>query len=160
MPDINSHAHNASNTNNWRVERLITPLPPIPLKMSCGEAFELLSEHAATPSLAVVDEKHEPIALLSRQDFYIAFSQPLVRAVYEKRPIARLMASHFIQSPPLQVDYALSIEELKELITTAAPRAAIDGFIITRDGKYVGIGCGVDLLGISLERAREQIVDL
>lgn len=135
-----SHAH-----GGWRVERLITPLPPIHLKMTCGAAFELLSEHAATPSLAVVDEAHEPIALLSRQDFYIAFSQPLVRAVYEKRPIARLMASHFIQSPPLQVDYALSIEELKELITTAAPRAAIDGFIITRDGKYLGIGSGVDL---------------
>ena len=144
----------------WRVERLITPLPPIHLKMTCGAAFELLSEHAATPSLAVVNDAHEPISLLSRQDFYIAFSQPLVRAVYEKRPIARLMASHLIQSPPLQVDYALSIEELKELITTAAPRAAIDGFIITRDGKYIGIGNGVDLLGISLERAREQIVDL
>ncbi len=155
MTEMNGHIR-----NGWRVERLITPLPPIPLTMPCGKAFELFGEHAATPSLAVIDNQHEPIALLSRQDFYIAFSQPLVRAVYEKRPIARLMASHFIQSPPLQVDSALSIEELKELITTAAPRAAIDGFIITRDGKYAGIGNGVDLLGISLERAREQINDL
>jgi two-component system cell cycle sensor histidine kinase PleC len=146
--------------NGWRVERLITPLPPIPLRMRCGEAFELFGRHSATPSLAVTDEQDMPIALLSRQDFYIAFSQPLVRAVYEKRTVARFMASHFIQSPPLQVDLALSIEELKELITTAAPRAAIDGFIITRNGKYAGIGNGVDLLGISLERAREQIVDL
>ena len=146
--------------NGWRVERLITPLPPIPLRMRCGDAFELLSEHAATPSLAVVDDGETPIALLSRQDFYIAFSQPLVRAVYEKRSVARLMASHFIQSPPLQVDCGLSIEELKELITTAAPRAAVDGFIITRDGRYAGIGSGVDLLGISLEQARAQISDL
>jgi two-component system cell cycle sensor histidine kinase PleC len=160
MTNINGQTHTSPPHGGWRVERLITPLPPIPLKMTCGEAFELLSEHAATPSLAVVDDSYEPIALLSRQDFYIAFSQPLVRAVYEKRPVARLMASHFIQSPPLQVDYTLSIEELKELITTTAPRAAIDGFIITRDGKYVGIGSGVDLLGISLERAREQITDL
>ncbi|HEY4133793.1 MAG TPA: ATP-binding protein [Alphaproteobacteria bacterium] len=146
--------------NGWRVERLITPLPPIPLKMTCGQAFDLLSTHSSTPSLAVVDDASQPIALLSRQDFYIAFSQPLVRAVYEKRSVARFMASHFINSPPLQVDWQLSIEELKELITTMAPRAAIDGFIITRDGKYAGIGNGVDLLGISLERAREQISDL
>ena len=150
----------ATTRIGWRVERLITPLPPIPLTMPCGKAFDLMSKHAATPSLAVVDDQNEPIALLSRQDFCIAFSQPLVRAVYKKRTIARLMASHFIQSPPLQVECALSIEELKELITTTAPRAAIDGFIITRDGKYAGIGNGVDLLGISLERAREQIVDL
>jgi two-component system cell cycle sensor histidine kinase PleC len=155
MTEMNGQTH-----NGWSVERLITPLPPIPLRMPCHEAFDLLSEHATTPSLAVVDEEEEPIALLSRQDFYIAFSQPLVRAVYEKRPVARLLASHFIQSPPLQVDHALSIEELKELITTMAPRAAIDGFIITRNGKYAGIGSGVDLLGISLERAREQISDL
>ncbi|HEU0071027.1 MAG TPA: ATP-binding protein [Alphaproteobacteria bacterium] len=155
MTEMDGHSE-----SGWRVERLITPLPPIPLKMPCRDAFELLSEHAATPSLAVIDDTDEPIALLSRQDFYIAFSQPLVRAVYEKRPIARLMASHFIQSPPLRVDHMLSIEELKELITTSAPRAAVDGFIITRDGKYAGIGSGVDLLGISLERAREQITDL
>jgi len=152
---MKGHTHNDS-----RVERLITPLPPISLHMRYGEAFELFTQHASTPCLAVINDQDEPIALLSRQDFYIAFSQPLVRAVYEKRSIARFMASHFIQSPPLQVDHALTIEELKDLITTAAPRAAIDGFIITRDGKYAGIGSGVGLLGISLERAREQIVDL
>ena len=155
MTEMNGHSE-----SGWHVERLITPLPPIPLNMPCRDAFDLLSEHAATPSLAVIDDRDEPIALLSRQDFYIAFSQPLVRAVYEKRPIARLMASHFIQSPPLRVDHMLSIEELKELITTSAPRAAVDGFIITRGGKYAGIGSGVDLLGISLERAREQITEL
>jgi two-component system cell cycle sensor histidine kinase PleC len=36
----------------------------------------------------------------------------------------------------------------------------IDGFIITRKGEYAGIGSGVSLLGLSLERARGQITAL
>ena len=137
----------------------MTPLPPVSPDVSCQTAFEMLAAQPNVPSLAVVRDK-QPLGLISRQDFLAAFAQPLVRAVYERRTVERLILSPYGTSEPLVVDAELGLEELKEIITTVKPSAVIDGFIITRDGEYAGIGSGVSLLGLSLERARRQIADL
>lgn len=153
-----SMASRVSETN-WSVERLMTPLPPVAPDVSCQKAFETLAAQPTVPSLAVVAGKR-PLGLISRQDFLAAFSQPLVRAVYERRTVERLIQSPYGNRDPLIVDADLGLEELKEIITTEKPSAVVDGFIITRDGEYAGIGSGVSLLGLSLERARGQIADL
>ena len=137
----------------------MTPLPPVAPDMPCLKAFEVLAAQPTVPSLAVVQDRR-PLGLISRQDFLAAFSQPLVRAVYERRTVERLIQSPYGNSDPLIVEADLGIEELKEIITTEKPSAVIDGFIITRGGDYAGIGSGVSLLGLSLERARGQIADL
>ncbi len=137
----------------------MTPLPPVAPDVSCLKAFETLAAQPTVPSLAVVKDKR-PRGLISRQDFLAAFSQPLVRAVYERRTVERLIESPYGNCDPLIVDADLGLEDLKEIITTEKPSAVVDGFIITRDGEYAGIGSGVSLLGLSLERARGQIADL
>ena len=148
-----------ASERKWRVERLITALPGVDPEAMGQHAYDLLMSDPSAPSLAVVHDRR-PIGLLSRQDILVAFSQPLVRAAYEGRTIARLMRSPYISKEYLAVEASLSIEELKEIITSRFPRAVIDGFIITRDGEYAGIGSGLSLLSLSLEQARGQIADL
>jgi two-component system cell cycle sensor histidine kinase PleC len=145
--------------SNWSVERLITPARSVSRDLPCEAAFTVLCADASLPSLAVV-EGSRPCGLISRQDFFAAFAQPLVRAVYERRTVERLMCSRYGTADPLIVESTVGIEELKEIITTAKPRAVVDGFIITRNGEYAGIGSGVSLLALSLERARGQITEL
>ena len=141
---------------NWCAGRLITSLPPVSPETPCKTVFDTMMRHETAPCLAVV-ENNKPIAQLTRQEMLVAFSQPLARAAYERRPVARLLLSPFITAQPLIVEANVGIERIKELITTSHPRAVIDGFIITQNGDYAGIGSGVNLLGLTLERARGQI---
>jgi len=141
---------------NWCAGRLITSLPPVSPDAPCKAAFDMMMLHTTAPCLAVV-ENNKPVAQLTRQEILVAFSQPLARAAYERRSVARLLLSPFITARPLIVEADVGIERLKELITTSHPRAVVDGFIITQNGDYAGIGSGINLLGLTLERARGQI---
>jgi two-component system cell cycle sensor histidine kinase PleC len=88
----------------------------------------------------VVEAGH-PIGLVNRHDFVHAMAQKYGRALYDKRPITALM-----DDSPLVVDVATPLETLNRLIVDEKPTALLEGFIVTRDDSYVGIGTALSLL--------------
>ena len=152
-------AVDSNSEMKWCAEQLITPLPSVTPHTLCKTVFDLMIDYPDAPSFAVIEDKR-PVALLTRQDILVILSKPLARAAYEKRSVARLLLSPFITANPLVIEGDIAIEHLKETITLSYPRAVIDGVIITRGGEYLGIGSGINLLGLSLEQARNQIAAL
>ena len=148
--------HDESAERAWTVERIINPVNPIEPTTSCAGAMRMLATFDGRLSLPVVSAGR-PLALLSRRLFLTSYSQPLVQAVFERRPIQRFLESIGGNVAPLVVEASLSLDDLKELITTKFPEAVVDGFVIVRDGVYVGVACGADVLGSALERARAQM---
>jgi len=146
----------AQTVDTWTVERLINPLDPIAPTTPCSDAAHILARLDGRLGLPVVADG-APLALLSRRHFLTAYSHPLAQAVFERRPIRRFLESIGASAAPLVVEASLSLDALKELITTRFPEAVVDGFVIVRQGRYAGVASGADVLASALERARAQM---
>ena len=103
--------------------------------------YSLFAEHPDLYTVPVVDENGSPIGLIRRAELLEAFAKPYTRELYGKKRCTKLM-----DRQPLIVDASLSLAALSQLVVAADRRYLVDGFIITKDGRYLGVGTGHDLM--------------
>lgn len=105
--------------------------------------------------LAVV-EGGRPIGLINRNIFLSQMSKPFHREIYDKKSCIA-----FMDKEPLVVDARMSIEDLSFKAVEYGEKALADGFIVTRDGAFMGLGNGLRLMGvvaaIQAERNRQMM---
>jgi diguanylate cyclase (GGDEF)-like protein len=82
-----------------------------------------------------------PVGLINRYEFVDSFAQPYRRELLGKKPCSDLM-----NTEPLLVEKSTPIHELSGFLSESEIRHFTDGFIITEQGRYIGIGAGQDLL--------------
>jgi diguanylate cyclase (GGDEF)-like protein len=68
-------------------------------------------------------------------------ARPYHRELYGNKPCAQ-----FIENVPLIVDHQTSLQDLSHLITEENPHHLSEGFIITEEGRFIGVGTGLDLI--------------
>ncbi len=121
---------------------------------------ETLNEHVferftANPALRVIPvvKNGKPICLINRYQFIDRFAKPYQRELMGKKP-----CEYLTQCEPLLVEKNMPIEELSHFLAEADSRHFADGFIITENGRYIGVASGQDLLReltqMQLEAAR------
>lgn len=137
----------------WRVGDIVQPLESISGDLSCGRVYAIMQALGTETGLAVVDDAGRPIGLASRRVLMKQFAHPVTFALYENRPISLLMLA-----APLIVDVETDIDRVSEMVAMKQTSALDDGFIVTREGLYVGIGTVTDLLQISVNKAGQQLV--
>ncbi|MBK1668254.1 hypothetical protein CKO28_09415 [Rhodovibrio sodomensis] len=130
-------------------------LPTLTADMRCGQVFELMRMYESGPALAVVDDRDRPVGLIARHTLLQAFAHPVTYALYENRPVRLLM-----NRAPLTVDAEETIDRVSEWIANEHPDAVDEGFIVTADRRYLGIGTVLQVLDSSVARARQQIAEL
>ena len=101
-------------------------------------------------SLAVI-ENDRPIGLINRDIFLSQMSKPFHRELYDKKSCIA-----FMDKEPLIVDVATDIEALAFKTVEVGEKALVDGFIVTREGRFVGVGNGLRLLSIIAESQAEK----
>jgi serine phosphatase RsbU (regulator of sigma subunit) len=101
-------------------------------------------------SLAVV-EGDRPIGLINRDIFLSQMSKPFHRELYDKKSCIA-----FMDKEPLIVDAGMSIEALTFKTVEVGEKALVDGFIVTREGRFVGVGNGLRLLSVVAEMQAEK----
>ena len=87
-----------------------------------------------------------PVGLINRHSMVDRFARPYRRELYGRRA-----CSHFMDTSPLIVDHAISVQELGRLISRSARHHMTDGFIVTEGGRYAGIGLSHDLMALITE---------
>jgi len=120
----------------------------------CLRVYDIFSEEEACTLIAVVDDGI-PVGLLTRYEFFLKFASRFGRALFENKPVSVLMISD-----PLIVDCNVTIDELTDLFTAASGAALHHGFVVTRDGRYFGVGSGVSLLranGLQTSKRNEEL---
>jgi diguanylate cyclase (GGDEF)-like protein len=120
--------------------------------MSAHEAF------LADPTLyalAVVDDHGTPIGLINRFRFRETLWQGFGNDVLKKRPVGMIM-----DRTPLILDEYAPIEQLSEILSDDSTKYIFDGFIVTRRGKYLGIGTGFSLMRRITERRQATLAHL
>jgi len=121
-------------------ERLLIEVAPVAPDLSMEAVYEVF---AANPQLAAVPvvKNGVPIGLINRYTLIDRYARPYHRDLYGKRH-----CTHFMDPSPLVVDKGISIEELSNLVVEAEQRYLSDGFIITDQGRYAGMGTGHALM--------------
>ena len=84
-----------------------------------------------------------PLGLINRHELIDRLSRPYRRELFGRKPCAQ-----FMDPMPLCIDEDASIQDAAMTVSRSARRHIYDGFIITRNGHYVGIGSAHDLMGM------------
>jgi signal transduction histidine kinase/ActR/RegA family two-component response regulator len=118
-----------------------------------GEAaFEAFSADGSLNVIAIVDALERPIGLLSRIDFLTRFGDRFGRALWERRPIAKVMNDH-----PVVLSGLMPLEDAAVAISVGP--AFTHGFIVTDPaGRYHGVCDGPAMLraNVTLQEQRAE----
>ena len=135
MPAMRSAA-SAGRLNDLRVIRS----EPI---TSTTTNEEVLAMFASQPTWMgiVITDRDVPVGLIPREKYVENFAQPFFKEIYGKKP-----AAIFANMSPRLVEREHSISELMGILTSADQRYLTEGFIVTENGRYVGIGSADQLV--------------
>ncbi len=129
---------------------LAQEVPAIDASDTNSLVLEMFYARSDMVSLAVI-ENDRPIGLINRDIFLSQMSKPFHRELYDKKSCIA-----FMDKEPLIVDVDTDIEALAFKTVEVGEKALVDGFIITREGRFVGVGNGLRLLSIIAESQAEK----
>ena len=122
------------------VRSLIQDAPQLDPATSGSQVYDLFSDDEELLVCAVVQDGR-PIGLVARNAFFLRMADTHGRALFGRRPVTYVM-----DKDPLIVEGDRLISDLSRHILTDRNAALFDGFIITQDGAYAGVGTGVALM--------------
>ncbi len=115
------------------------------------KVLELFHLQANLNSLAVLDEQGRPCGIVHRHSLSDALLKPFATELHARKPIARLMTDDF-----LTVELGQSLQQVSRLITSRARQRIEEDFIITQNGRYLGLGRVIDVLKLITELKIQQ----
>jgi CBS domain-containing protein len=123
----------------------VISLSPDILVAEVSELFKS-SAYSKVLSLPIV-ENDVPLGMISRYEILTLYSIQYADQVHGSQPIRR-----YINKESLQVEIDLPIEQAARFISKNLQFPLTEDFIITRNGKYYGIGFVIDLLKVMQRR--------
>ncbi len=126
--------------------------PAVAPTTSNDEVAAIFQAHPELHAMAVVNDER-PLAILNRQQFMDHYATLYFREVFGRKSCL-MHANH----EPRLIERSHDIEELVGILTSQDQRYLSDGFIVTENGRYVGLGTGDQLVRsvteLRLEAAR------
>jgi signal transduction histidine kinase/CheY-like chemotaxis protein len=116
------------------------PVTPVRVDASSDAARQAFAADRSLYAIPVLDQSGRPAGLLNRFKFLEHLSTRFGHALSTNRT-----AGHYMESSPLVVDEATPIDRLAALLAND-DHHLFDGFIVTRDGRYLGVGTGAALM--------------
>ena len=130
-----SHIRSITACDLARPARTVTADTPV---FEVLKAFQSASELNALP---VLDREGRPVGIIRSIEFLQTASKPYFHDIYSKKNCAELM-----DSSPLIFDCSVELRAISEEVARLEERFLVDGFLVTREGRYVGSGKTTDLV--------------
>ena len=124
---------------------LLRPVPPAPFDASNESVMARFETDPELDVLPVV-RGDLPVGLINRHTLFERFARPFQRELF-----GRASCTQFMDHAPLVVDQQATAQELAIMLALAPKHHLFDGFIITGEGKYLGIGSSHDLMAMITE---------
>ena len=136
-------------TSSSDISKLLTLAEPFSPGISIAEAGEvfLSSDRAHLLSIPIVEDGI-PIGSISRYQLINIFLMPFGREIYGSRPVTRIMNRN-----PLLLPIEQSLETAAQYVSANITTPITEDFIITQDGRYLGVGIVLDLLNAVEQKA-------
>jgi len=137
----------AVSEESIRAHLLALDAPAVPPQMTCSDVHGLLRDDESLAAVAVV-AGDRPVGLVGRLEFLANMARPYWPELFNRKPIVKLM-----DPQPLVVEWDNRIDQVSDLLLACKPKAMTDGFIVTRNGRYAGIGTAAQLMRMTSELA-------
>ncbi|WP_445764891.1 SpoIIE family protein phosphatase [Pseudomonas sp. RIT-To-2] len=129
---------------------LCKQMPTVESSATNALVMDIFSSQKDMVCLAVV-EGARPIGLINRNIFLSQMSRPFHRELYDKKSCIA-----FMDKEPLIVDAQMSIETLTFKTVEYGEKALSDGFIVTHQGRFAGLGNGLQLMSVVAEMQAQK----
>jgi EAL domain-containing protein (putative c-di-GMP-specific phosphodiesterase class I)/GGDEF domain-containing protein len=130
----------ASPSGGMASEKMLVHAPALPRQATNNDVLELFNRLPDLHAVAVV-ERDEPVALINRRAFMDRYALPYHRELFGKRPCLL-----FANASPVIIEKSMTVEQMAKLLASDDQRYLADGFVITDNGKYAGLGTGENLV--------------
>jgi EAL domain-containing protein (putative c-di-GMP-specific phosphodiesterase class I)/GGDEF domain-containing protein len=130
----------ASPSGGMASAKMVVHAPALPRNATNNDVLELFNRLPNLHAVAVV-EQNEPVALINRRAFMDRYALPYHRELFGKRPCLL-----FANASPVVIEKSMTVEDMAKLLASDDQRYLADGFVITEQGKYVGLGTGESLV--------------
>lgn len=130
---------------------LLIGQPAVADSTPIARVLDLFQAQASLTSLAVIDDQERPVGFVQRHALSDALLKPFATELFARKSIRRLMSPDFIA-----VDLGHSLQQVSRLITGRARQRIEEDFVITRDGRYLGLGRAIDVLRLITEQKIQQ----
>src|ERR1700688_2110408 len=144
MPASNRYSQQPS------ASALAVAVPSVTVEQSNATVLEVFGKYRDLISLPVL-EGGRPVGLISRNIFMSQMSKPYHRELYEKKSCIA-----FMDKDPLIVEIDTPIEALAAQAVASGDKTLADGFLIVDNGKFAGLGSGLDLMRMIVELQSEK----
>ncbi len=136
------------------IEVLTERMDPIAPTTLASDVFARFRDEPDTLVIPVVEDGR-PIGLIERNAFLLKIAGPFGHALYSSRPVV-----HVMDPEPAVVEAGVRIDAFCDIMLKGGAGALMRGFIVTRDGRYSGVGTAVSLLQAVNDRQRLQNAEL
>jgi EAL domain-containing protein (putative c-di-GMP-specific phosphodiesterase class I)/GGDEF domain-containing protein len=140
FPETTRAVSGASPSGGMASEKMLVHAPALPRRATNNDVLELFNRLPDLHAVAVV-EQDEPVALINRRSFMDRYALPYHRELFGKRPCLL-----FANASPVIIEKSMTVEQMAKLLASDDQRYLADGFVITDNGKYVGLGTGEKLV--------------
>ncbi|WP_426025013.1 response regulator [Brevundimonas sp. TSRC1-1] len=125
------------------------PEPIAPSTLGCA----VLARFEREPDTLVIPvvENDRPVGLVERTAFLQKIAGRFGHALYDTRPISFAM-----DAEPAVVEGDTRIDAFSDIMLRGGPAALLRGFIVTKNGRYHGVGTAATLLKVATDRQREH----
>ena len=137
-----------------QVAQLKKTCPAVQTQTLLLKVHELFQAQDELKSLVILDGDRA-VGLMNRNMLNELFSRPFTRELYGNNKV-----SEFMITDPVIVESVTSVDDLTRIILNERMSAMQDGFILTEDGRYAGVGFGHDLLALLSERKQQHLFKL
>jgi diguanylate cyclase (GGDEF)-like protein len=127
-------------------EHIAVYVRPVSPEDRVAEVANLLRENPETLTLAVVHEGR-PLGVVRREQLFSLLAKPPNLETYNQKPISAVM-----EAPTLLIDGQLRLEQVSRLVTQKGRSRLTEEFVITKDGRYQGLGQTIDVLRLITEQ--------
>lgn len=136
------------------IEKLTERADPVPPETLGAAVFAYFKDFPDALVIPVVRDDR-PVGLIERNAFLLKVAGPFGHALYGNRPITELM-----DHDPSVVEAGVRIDSFCDVMLNSGPGALTRGFIVTREGKYWGVGTVISLLKAINDDQRRQNIEL
>jgi len=130
-------------TDNRRVSatHLLVEAPALTPDITNDEVVRVFLEQPDLHALPVVDDGQRVLGLINRRVFAERYARPYARELYGRRS-----CTAFMQEAPLVCEIDQSLESMTTILLGEDQRYLSNGFVITEQGRYRGLGTGEALV--------------
>lgn len=132
-------------SREFALDKIVERVPPVPPECTVNELSDRFVADAELRALAFVRDG-TALSLITRQTLTELLNKPFFRDIYGRRA-----AMPFAASSPHQLDRSIGIDAAAALLTSSDQRYLTDGFIVTDNGRYLGLASGQQLVRMVTE---------